>query len=108
MLTWLAGQQNSETRECDSFCVGGVDIVCCIFKMCIHECLVAFQLSAEQRREMCEHRRRSIQLQLNRQNQQRDNTVTRVQSKLEEVQVSSRKLYAKEHITDVNIGRAHF
>lgn len=107
----LPVQQNSETKECDPSCIGGMDIVCSIFKMCINECLVAFQLSAEQRREMCEHRRRSLQLQLNRQNQQRNNTITRVHSKLEQAQVSSRELYSpKEHmvITDVNIRYAIF
>lgn len=107
----LPVQQNSETKECDLSCIGGMDIVCSIFKMCINECLVALQLSAEQRREMCEHRRRSLQLQLNRQNQQRSNTITRVQSKLEKAQVSSRELYSpKEHmvITDVNIIYAIF
>lgn len=53
-------------------------------------------MSAEQRREMCEHRRRLAQLELNKQNQQRNNIMARVQDILEQAQVSSTEQYGSE------------
>ncbi|XP_044037097.1 centriolar coiled-coil protein of 110 kDa-like [Siniperca chuatsi] len=43
-------------------------------------------LSAEQRSEICDHRQRAIQLEVNRQNQQRNNLLARVQDILEQAQ----------------------
>ncbi|XP_070780025.1 centriolar coiled-coil protein of 110 kDa-like [Enoplosus armatus] len=43
-------------------------------------------LSAEQRSEICDHRRRAVQLEVNRQNQQRNNLLARVQDILEQAQ----------------------
>ncbi len=48
-----------------------------------------FQLNAEQRSEMCDHRRRAVQLEVDRQNQQRNNLLARVQDILDQAQVSS-------------------
>ncbi|XP_029292629.1 centriolar coiled-coil protein of 110 kDa isoform X2 [Cottoperca gobio] len=43
-------------------------------------------LSAEQCREMCDHRRRAVQLEVDRQNKQRNNLIARVQDILDQAQ----------------------
>lgn len=48
-----------------------------------------FQLNAEQRGEMCDHRQRAVQLEVNRQNRQRNKLLAKVQDILDQAQVSS-------------------
>ena len=52
-------------------------------------CIVFFQLSAEQRAVMCGHRERAVQREVDRQNQQRNKLLARVQDILGQAQVSS-------------------
>lgn len=50
--------------------------------------LFFFQLNAEQRTEMCDHRLRAVQLEVDKQNKQRNLLLAQVQNILNQTQVS--------------------
>jgi len=52
-------------------------------------CILFFQLSAEQRSEMWEHRQKAVQLEVDMQNMQKNNLMTRVKGILDLALVSS-------------------
>lgn len=57
--------------------------------LCQRLCVFSLQLSAEQRHEMCDHRRRAVQREVDRQSQQRNKLFSQVQDILDQVQASS-------------------
>lgn len=52
-------------------------------------CICFFQLSAEKYTEMCDLRQKAIQLEMNRQIQQRNNLMTTIQNTQDRAQVGS-------------------
>ncbi|GAA6229172.1 centriolar coiled-coil protein of 110 kDa [Lates japonicus] len=65
--------------------------------ICFHgRAVLSPLLSAEQRREMCGHRQRAVQQELDRQNQQRNKLLARVQDILDQAQTHTQKLQSEE------------
>ncbi|KAG8006971.1 hypothetical protein GBF38_023065, partial [Nibea albiflora] len=67
--------------------------------ICFHgRAVLSPLLSAEQRSEMCNHRQRAVQLEVNRQNQQRNNLLARVHDILDQAQAQKVPSEEVEHV----------